>query len=330
MPNYSPFSTSVMQFARESTAGTAPTDMTGIWRGEFSMLEDARERVIVAEQVGAFTQAERSYDARLQATWAQPSTPLTFEQVCHIFEGGIKTATPSGTGPYVRAYNYPYTGTSTNTIKTYTFRGGSAIVAEDVYQMSYGFCESFELSGSFGESWMMSSNWIGRQMSTATLTSGLSLQSVNTALFGQTLLYIDASGGTIGTTQVSGVLMSANLNVTTGLIPIPVGDGQLYYTGYKWTQPEITFSITMELEDSSAVADERTAYRADSIRLIRLKNTNAAGRILQIDLAGKYDSVGPYTNADGNTSVTFEGHAVASSTDSLSLTITVTNGVSSL
>lgn len=327
---YSPYSTSVMQFSRETTAGTVPTDMTDIWRGEFSMLEDTRERVIVAEQVGAFTQSERSYDAKLQAAWSQPSTPMTFEQVCHILEGGVKTATPSGSGPYVRVYNYPYTGTSVNTIKTYAFRGGSAIVAEDVYQSGYGFVESFEFSGSFGESWTMSSNWICQQMSAGVLTSGLSLDSVNEVLFPQTLLYIDASGGTIGTTQMSGVLMSASINVTTGLMPVPVGDGQLYYTTYKWTQPEVTFSLTLELEDSSVVADERDAYRANNIRLIRLKSTNAAGRIFQADMAAKYDNVGPYTNSDGNTTVTIDGHMVASAADSLALAFTITNGVATL
>lgn len=324
---YVPYSTNVMQFVREATAGTIPTNMTDVWRGEFSMLEDTRERTIVEETVGSFFQAERVYDGKLQAAWSQPSTPLTFEQVCHIFEGGIKTATPAGTGPYVRTYNYPYTGTAVNTIKTYAFRGGSAVAAEDVYQMGYGFVESFELSGSFGEAWTMSSNWIGREMVAGTLTTDLTLPTVYEALFPQTLLYIDASGGTIGTTQATGVLMSASINVTTGLRIVPVGDGQLYYTTYKWTKPEATFSLTLELESSSVVADERDAYRVSggSVRLFRLKSTRDANHILQLDFAGKVDSVGDYTNSEGNTTVTFDGHMVASGTDSLSLTAIVTN-----
>jgi hypothetical protein len=64
--------------------------------------------------------------------------------------------------------------------------------------------------------------------------------------------------------------------------------------------------------------------------LIRLKSTNAVGRIFQADLAAKYDSVGPYTNSDGNTTVTLEGHGVASATDSLATTFTITNGVYAL
>ncbi len=290
------------------------------------MLEDTRERAIVSENIGTFMQPERSYDGKIQAAWAQPSTPLTYEQVAHIFEAGIKTATPSGTGPYVRTYNYPYGGTTVNTIKTYTIETGSSVVAEDQYEGEFGFVESFELSGSFGESWMVSSNWICRQMQQTAKTTSLSAPSVNEALFPHTKLYIDASGGTIGTTQMTGVLMSAKINVTTGLKVVPVGDGQLYYVDYKWTQPEITYSVTLELEDSSVVADQRDNYRANSTLLFRLAITDST-RILNLDWAGKYDTVGDYTNSDGNTTVTLDGHAVASSTDSLSFTAALTNGV---
>ena len=115
------------------------------------MLEDTRERVIVEESIGSFITAERSYDGKLQAAWAQPSTPLTYEQVAHIFEAGIKTATPSGTGPYVRAYNYPYGGTTVPTIKTYTIETGSSVVAEDQYEMEYSIVESFEPPDLMGE-----------------------------------------------------------------------------------------------------------------------------------------------------------------------------------
>jgi len=322
---YSPWSNTKVQIGRESTAGTAVA-ATSVWRGAFAMIEDTRERVIVEENIGSFVSDERSYDGKLQAAWSQPSTPLTYEQVAHIFEAGIKTATPSGTGPYVRTYNYPYTGTTVNTIKTYTIEAGSATVSADVYEAEFAFVESFELSGSFGESWMMSSNWIARQMTGATFTSSLTAPTVNEALFPHTKLYIDASGGTIGTTQKTGVLMSANVNVTTGLQIVPVGDGNLYYANYKWAQPKITFSLTLELEDGSVLATERGFYRSNTVRLFRLNITDGT-RVLNLDWAGKYDSVGDYTNSDGNTTVTLEGHALASSTNSLAFTAALTNGV---
>lgn len=326
MPTYNPYSDNVMQLGREGTSGTA-TAATTIFRGPFSMLEDGRDRKIVAEDIGAFVQAERSFDGSLLAKWAQPSTELTFEQVAHIFEAGIKTATPSGTGPYTRVYNYPYAGTSVNTIKTYTIETGSAIVSSDTYEAEYAFVEDFEFGGSFGEAWTMSSNWLARQMTQTSLTGALTAPTVNEARFNRTKVYIDASGGTIGTTQKTGVLTAANIKVKTGLMQVPVGDGQLYAASHKWTKPEITFSLTLELEDGSVVATERGIYRSNGTRLIRLLIEESASLSLQIDLAGKYDSVGGYENSDGNTTVTLEGHGVASSTDSLSLTCTLINGV---
>lgn len=329
MPTYSPYSNTKTQLGRESTAGTAVASTT-IFRSPFSMLEDGRERMIVEEQIGNFVSAERSFDGLLAAKWAQPSTELTYEQVCHILEAGCKTATPSGTGPYTRVYNYPYSGTTVNTIKTYTIETGSATVSADQYEAEYAFVEDFEFSGAFGEAWTMQSNWLARQMTQASFTSSLTAPTVNEALFNHCLLYIDASGGTIGTTQKTGVLTAANVKVKTGLMQVPVGDGALYSVAHKWTQPEITFSITLELEDGSIVATERGIYRSNGTRLIRLKTSPSASLQFQIDIAGKYDSVSDYENSDGNTTVTLEGHGVASSTDSLSLTFTMINGVAAL
>lgn len=325
---YAPFSTNKTQLYREAVAGV-PGPSTIIFRGSFSMLEDARKRVIVEEQIGAFTQAERSYDAQLLARWNQPSTPLTFEQVVHILEAGVRTATPTGVGPYTRVYDFPFGGTAVNTIKTYTIETGNVTVASDQYKMSYSFVDSFEFSGTADASWMMQSTWTGRQMTQAAFTASLTAPSVSEAQFYKTLLYIDATGGTIGTTQKLGVLMSANVNVTTGLMPVPVGDGQLFFAAHKWTQPEITFSITLELEDASVVAQERVFYRNNAVRLLRIQ-CDGGSTMFRVDLAGKYDSIGDYTNTDGNTTVTLEGHAVASSADSLAATFTVINGVAAL
>ena len=51
---------------------------------------------------------------------------------------------------------------------------------------------------------------------------------------------------------------------------MPVGDGSLSHSAYKWTKPEITYSLTFELEkdgSASAVATERTARTGKTVRL---------------------------------------------------------------
>ncbi|MCI0698240.1 hypothetical protein L0337_40315, partial [candidate division KSB1 bacterium] len=158
----------------------------------------------------------------------------------------------------------------------------------------------------------------------------LTAPTVNDAPFNSTKLYIDPTGGTVFTTQKTGVLMAADIRVRTGLQGVPVGDGQLYFASHKWTQPEVTFSITLELEDTSVVAVERGFYRSNTVRLLALNCDQAAGLKFQINMAAKYDNFGSYENSDGNTTVTLEGHAVASAADSLSATFIVTNGVATV
>ena len=326
------YSASKIQYGREATAGTAVA-ATGIWRGAFAMLEDARTRTIVEEQIGLMVQAERSYDSAYLGRLAMPSTPLTYEQVPHILEAGIGTVSPSGSGPYVYTYTLP-TGNTPNTLKTYTLEAFNAVADDDMREMEYSFVEEFEFSMTAGEAWQMSATWAGRQLSNTSPTSLSTLLTVEEALGARTKVYIDATGGTLGATQKTGVLMGASMRVVTGWKPIPVGDGNLYFAAIKMTMPEITFSLTLELEetsDVSLVASERTAYEADAVRLFRLElDGSDANHAMVLDWAGKYDSIGNYENSDGNTTVTLEGHGVYSSTDSEYWECAVTNSIASL
>ena len=323
------------QFGRESTAGTGVA-ATVIWRGPFASIEDARTVVVVDENIGLLINAERSYTSQYLARLAMPATELTFAQAPHILEAGVGTVSPTGAGPYLYTYAFP-TNNTVNTIKTYTIEAYNVIADADYREMTYGFVEEFTFEANAGEAWRMSANWVGRQVATGTPTSLSTLQTGNDivpAMLAKTKLYIDASGGTVGTTQKTGVLMGASMRVRTGLVPVMVGDGQLYFVSHKFTKPEITFSLTLELEENggaSVVNTERTAFEADGTRLLRLScDGNSASQSIVMDWAGKYDRVGGYTNNNGNTTVTLEGHGVYSSTDALFWSCAIENSLASL
>lgn len=332
MTTYAPFQANRLALGRETTPGTAVAATT-IWRGGFAMPEDARNRVIVDEQIGLIVNAERSFDTNLLARLAVPATELTFEQLPHLLEAGVGTVTATGTGPYVYAYAFP-TGSTPNTIKTYTIEAYNTVADADMQEMEYSFVEEFELAGSYGEAWTMSGTWVGRQLTNSTPTALSTFVVPNEAPFARTTLYIDDSGGTVGTTQKTGVLTGASVTVTTGIMPIPVGDGQLTFAAHKFTKPEVTFAVTIEVEEdggTSLVDDLRTSYKSNGTKLYRLNIAGAdANHSVAIDFAGKLDSFGNYENGDGNTTVTIEGHAVYSTTDSLFFEIDVTNQVASL
>lgn len=328
---YGNFSANKIQLGRESTAGTAVAATT-IWRGSFAMLEDARTRQIVEEQVGILAPAERSYDSQLLGRLTMPATPLTFAQVAHILEAGVKTVTPSGGGPYTYdGYDLP-TGNTPNTIKTYTIETFNNVANGDMREMEYSFVEEFNFSASAGEAWMMSATWVGRQLSATTPTSLSTLVNVSeVALLPRTKLYIDATGGTVGSTQKTGVLMGADMTVRTGWQIVPVGDGNLYFAAIKSTRPEVTFSITLELESGDTAADERVIYESDAVRLFKLElDGSDVNHEMTIEWAGKYDSIGDYSNSDGNTTVQLSGHGVYSATDSLFWEAQVINQVATI
>lgn len=326
---YGAFQHSKVQFGRETVPGTAVA-ATCIWRGAFAPIEDARERKIVDEQIGLLINAERSYDGSYLARLNMPATEMTFEQLPHILEAGIKTVTPTGSSPYVYTYALPMDNT-VNTVKTYTVEAYNVVASGDYREMAYSVVDEFTLEAKAGEAWMMSANWFGRQPVSSTPTTLTTLQTVEEALLRKTSLFIDASGGTIGTTQKSGVLMGASIKVKTGLVPVPVGDGQLYFAATKFVKPEITFSLTLELETGNVVSTERTAFEANSIRLFKLScDGSSASRKVVMQWAGKYDAFGAYENTDGNTTVTVEGHVVYSSADTRFFDIAVTNLLTTL
>lgn len=330
MAGYGGFTYNKIQLGREVTPGTSVV-ATHLWRGPMAMLEDDRQRKIAEEQIGILVPAERSYTTMLLGRMAMPSTELTFEQICHLLEASIKTATPSGAGPYVRSYPFPITSTP-NTIKYYTIEAGNTQVPNDNHEMEYSFVDEFTIEGKFGESFMMGANWIGRQITPAPLTAGIAIPVVEEALVPKAKLYIDATGGTIGTTQKVGVFMGVKLRVRSGIVYVPVGDGNLYFYATKFTAPKLDFSISFELEGTNNVlVAERAIYVANAVRLFNIViDGSSSARKIDIKWAGKYDKVGGYENQEGNTVVTLDGHGVLSSADSIFAQIDVTNSVATL
>ena len=332
---YNNFAQVKTQLGREVTAGTGVAS-TVIWRGPFASLEDARTKIVVEENIGLSVTAERTYTSQYLGKLAMPATELTFNQVLHILEAGVKAATPTGAGPYIYTYALP-TDNSVNTIKTYTIEMVPVIATADYREMPYSFVEEFTFEGQAGEAWKMSANWVGQKLDTGTATSLSTLATGNDmdpVMMPKTKLYIDATGGTIGTTLKTGVLMGASIRVKTGWVVVPIGDGNLYFAKIKFTKPEISYSLTLELEQdvaASIVAAERAIYESDAVRLFKLlADGPSASQQFTVQWAGKYDKIGGYTNSSGNTTVTLEGHAVYSATDTQFWSCIVKNSLSAV
>jgi hypothetical protein len=263
-----------------------------------------------------------------------PSVESTFEQLPYIFEAGIaqETATQDGTGSgYI--YAYVASTTSQNTTNTYTIEGGDDEQAEE---FDYGFVKHFNLSGDGQGALMVSADWTGREATNSTFTAALSPTTVEEILVNNGTLYIDDTGGTVGTTQVSNTLFGIDLDWTTGLTEYWAVDGSLDFSLIKFTADDIV--LTMTYEHNSSAVSEKAKYRAGDVRLVRLNFEGAAlgtagtwsNKTLQIDLAGVYEDWSELQDQDGNDVITATLRVRYATADSLKAEVTVVNELSAL
>ena len=292
-----------IQLGRETTDGTAVAATT-VWRG-LGTIEDAREVVFPNEDIGLLVGADRTYVPKLEALITFDSVEATYEQLPHLLEAGVMTATPTtdtGTG-IIYTYNFPTT--AQKTIKTYTIEGGDDQQAEE---MEYSFVKSLSLSGNASEAVMMSADWIGRQVTNTafTATTDAPIPTVEEILFSKGKLYIDNDTDAFGTTQKSNTLLSMDLSVNTGMQEKYTATGNLYFSDHKQVMPEITLNLTFE-HDATSVA-EKIAWRNETARLVRLRFDGSAltttgaydTKTLIVDLAGKWDNFDKIGEQDGN------------------------------
>lgn len=318
------------------TTGAKGTEVNAdvIWRG-LGALEDAREKVFPEENVGYLSGTSRQYEPTVLARLSMDEVEATFEQLPHIFEAAIEkeasSVDGSGTG-YIYEYNPPTTAQPE--IRTYTVEGGDD---NDEEQFTYGFVESFELSGRPNEAVMVSAEWVGREVAAGTKTAGVSLQAVEEILFNRGKLYIDSTAAAVGTTQIANQWVGFDLSYESGNQPVFTGDGQKYFSFDKNTGPEIELQLI--LENGAAAVAEKAAWRAGTVRKIRLlfegttlatSGTAYDSKSLIIDLSGKYSEADPLEDTDGNDTVTLTFIPRYDSVTTHFATLTVVNALTAL
>jgi len=254
-----------VQLGREGTAGTE-VNATVIWRGLGTLL-DNRKIDKVNEDVGIIGGTTRTNTPMKGGSINLTQTPATFEQLLHVLEASVKTATPSQDGAgtdYI--YTYAVGTTSGNTIKTYTIEGGDDTGEE---QMLYCFVKDWTLSGNGRNGYQLSVNWQGRDVAPGTFTSLSTLGAVSPMNFGMTKVYIDAIGGTIGTTLKSNTVRSINLKFASGIEAKDTADGRLDFSFTQGTDYVITGQ--MEFEHDAVALAQKIAWRAETAQLMQVK-----------------------------------------------------------
>jgi len=208
-----------------------------------------------------------------------------YEDMHYWIEGTFGIATPGGAGPYTRAYTAPTTpapAPRTQTLYYGDAAGGvakltSAVVSKLSLHAEKNAEATYEIEG------------FGKQIIDGASFTALSDHVINYMAGNDFLLYVDAWGGTIGTTAVAATFYSFDLEIDTKR-DIKRYLGALNPGGY--AQPAWEAKLKMHLEFNAVTSAYLTAILAATATLqrqVRLKATQSANLISQWDFAGSLE-----------------------------------------
>lgn len=330
-----------IKMGREATPGTFVLTSTQ-WRGP-GTIEDQRVVEFPEEDIGIIGGVDRNYIPMLGGELVFDDIEATYEQVNHLWEAGIKTVSAvvdTGGSGFVYTYPFVTTAAQLNTtpggasvVKTYVLEGGDN---QQVETMEFCFVTEWKLSGEAGGALMMGGTWKGQDVNDTSGFGPGATPTVETILFSKGKLYIDTTGGTIGTTQKSNTFVKAELTHTTGLQGVMTADGELKFSFAKQIGDEAVLSITFE-HDGSSVA-EKAAWRNKSTRLIRLEWEGEAlttagtfsNKTLRVDVAGRWRKFDKISESDGNDQVVGEFLVRYSAADALKGEVKLVNELSAV
>lgn len=277
-----------IQAGKESVAGTAVA-ATAKWMGMTlaASLKD-REIVLPEDERGSLAAAQRSYspsylwESKLQGT-------VTYEDMILLLSMALKGGiTPSTVDTSAKNWVFTPSLTAANTPDTFTLEFGDDTQA---YEAEYCFVKALEIGGAMDEALKFSAELVGRQLTATTFTGALADRTVEDALTAKSKLYMDDTGGTIGTTQKTVTLIDWTWRLPAHFVAKRHQDGALTFTAL--SEVKLKPELDLLCEFNAGVATLRTKYTGETRQLVRLKTTGAlvgavsAVKTVQIDGAFK-------------------------------------------
>lgn len=289
-----------IQGGKESTSGTAVA-ATQKWMGVSAghALGD-REVRQPEEDRGNLSLAFRSYIPTF--LWQDTLRgSVTYEDAIIPLAMAIKNGiTPTTVDTSARLWTFTPNLTAATAPETFTVEIGDDT---QCYEAQYVFATGLEFTGAIEEEVQMNVPIVGRQLSTSTFTAALSDRAVESALANKTLLYMDDTGGTIGTTVKSGMLMDWRWRLPAYFVIKRQMDGNQFFTSH--SQVRLRPELELTFEFVAGVATLRTKYTGETRQLVRLKTTgNQVGAVsalktLQIDGAYKITALDTLDERNG-------------------------------
>jgi len=297
-----------VQSYKEVTRGTAAAATAKLMAYHLRPKVGDRSIVQPVEDRGSKFGAFRGFSVRKQADMGNLETGdsgLTFEDVLYpllmAVKGGVTPTTPDPTNAASgRLWTFTPTSGSADNPDTFTIEWGDDVQA---WESEYCFGTGLTISGRVNEAWALSMPMVGRQHTAGEFTGALSDRTVESVITNLSKLYMDDSGGTIGTTQISSAFVGFEWNLGDHFYPVFTGDGNYYFTTHaeKKVFPKLNLDIIV---DSTTKALITTKYTTPTVQLVRVDGlgTLIGGTIynrVQIDGAYRIMDISSLEEEDG-------------------------------
>lgn len=260
----------VLQAGAEGTAGTlaAATHVVDHTPGTGQVSRDISK--IKVTNAGSYASMHRSY-AGQEVTTVSYTAPATYDRLVTPFLQVLNgTAAASGTAAN-KTWSFTTISDTTDDLASYSFELGGPNWPS-VYKVAGVKATSLEINITHDQPWEYTYEGVGMAVTVGTaVTSGLSLPSTLVDILGtNTKVYVDTAGGTIGTTQLTGVVVSASISLGTGMTARHTLDGQAYpYRIARSGRRSVEAKLVIEYASQT----EYTAWAADTERLVRIEAT---------------------------------------------------------
>jgi len=225
---------------------------------------------------------------------ASVESDVSYDDICYWLETLFAIATPSGTGPYVRAYSAPLTAIVSAARQMTLVKGN----ADGTWKLTSGIGTKIVLKGNNTGPWTVSIEMFGYDVTIGTLAA-LSDRSTTLALGSDTSIALDAWAGTIGATVLTGVQFDFELTIDTKRTP----KRHMTLKPDSLNQPEWSTQLKLSLEynaTSHAYLTSLLTQTAQALyqKQVRIKATDGTN-IVQLDFAGTADDVPIPTEQNG-------------------------------
>lgn len=213
--------------------------------------------------------------------------------------------------------------------------------AGNPYESSQVMVNSWTLRGDTDSddegAWMFEAELLGRDWAPTAFTAAIPDRATEPIIARGTKLFIDPAGGTIGTTQVTGKLISWSITGNNNVHFKAFAEDELAFAANKVGRGERTFDaeFTMEFDSDAEFANLRAAAGAQ--RLIRLEREGTqiptaggtAKKRLRVDMNGYWSGIS-WGDREGNITATFGLQCFYDATSGYSLRAEVVNALASL